>query len=444
MARFKIIKGFSKLKKEEKLRVIASYFENPGEVIGLLKSFWYADSHQQQIFDEFSENTISNYHIPYGVCPNVIINGKTYMVPMTIEESSVVAAASAAAKFWDDCGGFRAEVVDVKKIGQIHFCWKGSKDKLSSMLPELKRAFRDVTAPMTEKMEKRGGGMLDVELRDFTDRLPNYYQFLVTFDTCDSMGANFINSVLEEMGRELKRFLAGRAELALEERECEVVMTILSNYTPDCRVRVWVECEVSKFDNMIEGMTGMEYAMKFKKAVDIAVIDKYRAATHNKGIYNGIDAVVIATGNDFRATEAAGHAYASRNGSYSSLSHAEIEGTRFRFTLEVPMALGTVGGLTSLHPLARKSLEMLGNPTAKELMMIAATMGLANNFAAVRSLTTRGIQAGHMKMHLTNILNQIGATDTEKALTADYFRDKTVTFAGVEHYVNTLRLNNKD
>lgn len=439
MANFQRIKGFSKLSKEEKIKIIAEYFENPGEVVNLLKSFWYADSNQQKVFDEFSENTISNYHIPYGVCPNVTINGKTYVVPMTIEESSVVAAASAAAKFWEDCGGFHAEVVDVKKIGQVHFCWKGEKAHLEALLPEIYQAFRNATASMTEKMEKRGGGILNIELRDLTDKLPNCYQFLVTFNTCDSMGANFINSVLEEMGHTLKRFMSNQTQLDPAEREVEIVMTILSNYTPECRVKVWVECNVDKFDSVDEHLTGMEYAQKFKKAVDIAIVDEYRATTHNKGIYNGIDAVVIATGNDFRATEAAGHAYASRNGHYSSLSRVDINGETFRFTLEVPMALGTVGGLTSLHPLARKSLEMLGNPSAKELMMIAATMGLANNFAAVRSLTTRGIQAGHMKMHLTNILNQLGATDDEKAEVTRFFADKTVTYAGVESCLNSIR-----
>ena len=177
------------------------------------------------------------------------------------------------------------------------------------------------------------------------------------------------------------------------------------------------------------------FAEKFKKAVDIAHIDEYRATTHNKGIYNGIDAVVIATGNDFRATEAAGHAYASRNGHYESLSSCEIKDGMFKFWLEVPIALGTIGGLTSLHPLAKESRELLGHPSAPELMTIAATMGLANNYAAVKSLTTKGIQQGHMKMHLANILNQLGATDEQKAAALVHFKDVTVTYAGVEEFL---------
>lgn len=438
--RDRIIKGFSKLLKEDKLKAVAEYIENPGEFITLLKSFWYQDYEKQKQFDEFSENTISNYHIPYGVSPNVIINDKSYVVPMVIEESSVVAAASAAAKFWGDRGGFHAEIVDVKKVGQVHFCWKGEKSVLTNLLPEIKNEFIKNTDSITEKMKKRGGGILDIELIDHSDKIPNYYQFLVSFNTCDSMGANFINSILENFGHTLQNFFSRQEQLEEKDRQVEIVMCILSNYTPECRVKVWVECPISELDGVDENLDGRAFAEKFKKAVDIAHIDPYRAATHNKGIYNGIDAVVIATGNDFRATEAAGHSYAARNGQYASLSYVEIENDIFRFTLDVPLALGTVGGLTSLHPLAKKSLELLGNPSAKELMMIAATMGLANNYAAVKSLTTKGIQQGHMKMHLANILNQLGATEKEKTLAEEYFKDKTVSYSEAEKFVKKLRI----
>ena len=433
-----IKKGFSKLIKEDKLKAVAEFVENPSEFIALLKSFWHQDEKRQKQFDEFSENTISNYHIPYGVSPNVIINGESYIVPMVIEESSVVAAASAAAKFWGERGGFHAEVIDVKKVGQVHFCWKGKKETLLDLMPEIKKELLRNTASITEKMEKRGGGILDIELIDFTDKIENYYQLRVTFNTCDSMGANFINSILESFGHSLQDFFAHQESLDKEEREVEIVMCILSNYTPECKVKVWVECHNDELNGVYDQLDGKAFAEKFKKAVDIANIDEYRAATHNKGIYNGIDAVVIATGNDFRAVEAAGHSYASRNGHYGSLSYVEIKDDIFRFTLEVPLALGTVGGLTSLHPLANKSLELLGNPSAKQLMMIAATMGLANNYAAVKALTTKGIQQGHMKMHLANILNQFGATEEEKGLAAEHFKDKTVSYSEVEKFLHTI------
>lgn len=434
-----IISGFSKLLKEEKLKLVAEYFENPGEVVSLLKSFWHSDVDQQKLFDEFSENTITNFYIPYGIAPNVVINGKTYLVPMVIEESSVVAAASAAAKFWSERGGFHSEILDTKKVGQVHFSWTGENHVIFTMLPALKRWLIQSVSAITANMEKRGGGILDIELIDMTDQIPDYYQLLVTFETKDSMGANFINSVLEEFGQALKVFLSEQIHLSDEHRQCEIIMAILSNYTPECVVKTWVECKFDQLDNVDEKLSGEAFVRKFEKAVKIAEVDVYRATTHNKGIYNGIDSVAIATGNDFRAIEAAGHAYAARDGKYKSLSYVEIENDTFRFVLEVPMAVGTVGGLTSLHPLAKQSLELLGNPSARELMMISSVMGLANNFSAVKSLTTKGIQAGHMKMHLFNILNHFRASENEKNAAVEHFKDQKVSFSSVGQYIASLR-----
>lgn len=429
--RDRIKQGFSKLLKEDKLKAVAECIENPGEFVSLLKSFWFNDTKRQKTFDEFSENTISNFPIPYGISPNVLINGHNYVVPMVIEESSVVAAASAAAKFWSVRGGFHAEVIDTKKIGQVHFCWNGEPAALREMMPMIKdRLLRD-TAGLTKKMEQRGGGVHDIKLVDFHNEIPDYYQLRVSFYTCDSMGANFINSCLEAFADSLRDMFSDNIE---------IVMSILSNYTPECRVKVWVECPVEQLDGIDEHLDGQAFAVKFKKAVDIAHIDTYRAVTHNKGIYNGIDAVVIATGNDFRAVEAAGHSYAARSGHYESLSTAEIKDGVFSFAVEVPMALGTVGGLTSLHPLAKESLELLGNPTAPELMSIAATMGLANNYSAVKSLITKGIQQGHMKMHLTNILNSLGATDDEKIAATEHFKNIVVSHSAVEEFLKSLKI----
>ena len=434
-----IKKGFSKLLKEDKLKLVADYFENPGEFISLLKSFWHLDEDQQRLFDEFSENTISNFYIPYGISPNVIINGTNYLVPMVIEESSVVAAASAAANFWMQRGGFSAEVVDVKKIGQVFFRWEGQAETLQALMPLLSKKLRETAKPITANMERRGGGVCDISLIDMTEKIPHHYQLMVTFDTGNAMGANFINSVLEEFGETLRFFLAEQTQLNIRERQVEIVMSILSNYTPNCLVKVWVECPINQLDNADEKLSGKEFMQKFATAVKIAQEDVYRATTHNKGIYNGIDAVAVATGNDFRAIEAAGHTYASRDGQYRSLSRVELTDDTFRFVLEVPIAVGTVGGLTNLHPLAKKSLEMLGNPSAKELMMIAATMGLANNFSAIRSLITKGIQAGHMKMHLHNILNHFNANEAEKEAVAEHFKTEKISFANVSKYIQSLR-----
>jgi hydroxymethylglutaryl-CoA reductase len=177
------------------------------------------------------------------------------------------------------------------------------------------------------------------------------------------------------------------------------------------------------------------------RAIDIANIEPHRAVTHNKGIMNGIDAVILATGNDFRAIEAGVHAYASKDGQYKSLTHASIEDDVFRFWIEIPLALGTVGGLTNLHPLVKLALEILQKPTAKELMQIVAVAGLAQNFAALSSLITTGIQEGHMKMHLLNILNQLGATDKEKVEVVHYFKTHTVSHSAVVEAFEKLRAN---
>jgi hydroxymethylglutaryl-CoA reductase len=358
---------------------------------------------------------------------------------MVIEESSVIAAASNAAKFWSERGGFHAEVISMTKIGQVHFIWEGDVEKLRSAMPQIKDKLILETESITENMRARGGGILDIELVDMTDKLDNYFQLKASFETIDSMGANFINSCLEEFGVQLKRFLKEDKRFKGQEKECEIVMAILSNYTPECLVKTWVECEIEEFEDIDRTMSAMEFAEKFERAVRIAQEDIYRATTHNKGIMNGIDAVVLATGNDFRAIEACAHTFASRNGKYSSLTDISLENGKFRYELTVPLALGTVGGLTSLHPLAKFSLELLNNPEAEQLMMISAAVGLANNFSAVKSLITKGIQVGHMKMHLYNILNHIGVTKDEKDKVVDYFKDKKVSFSNVKALISSLR-----
>jgi hydroxymethylglutaryl-CoA reductase len=438
-----IIKGFSKLTKKEKLELVSHYFHNPTEIIKELQEYWLDDKNKQTLIDEFSENTITNFMVPYGIVPNVIINNKNYLVPLVIEESSVIAAASSSAKFWAERGGFKAEVTSLKKLGQVHFLWKGDKKLLKDFFPELKAYLIHGTRILTTNMVNRGGGILDIELLDFTDKIENYYQLKATFDTRDAMGANFINSCLEEFAVLLREFINEKPEFKGSEKDITIVMSILSNYTPDCLVRCWVDCDISQLEGVDKDFSAEEFANKFSIAVKIAEIDKFRATTHNKGIFNGIDAVAIATGNDFRAIEACGHTYASRDGEYKSLSTCKIENGHFIFSLEIPMAVGTVGGLTALHPLAKRSIELLGNPSAEELMMIAATLGLANNFAAVRSLVTKGIQIGHMKMHLVNILNYFNAGVDLKNQAIEYFQDKKVSFKSVSSFIQEYSKNNK-
>jgi hydroxymethylglutaryl-CoA reductase len=434
-----IINGFSKMSKEEKLKLVASFFDHPDKVLRELKSYWHRDPKKQTLFDEFSENTLSNFYFPFGIAPNFLINGKNYMVPMVIEESSVIAAASSSAKFWAERGGFHAEVISSEKIGQVHFLWKGDPHKLESAMPELKRELLAGTRGITSNMEGRGGGILDVKLINMIKEIGDYYQLKVSFETVDSMGANFINSILEEFARLLKEFLVKSPRFTDDEKDCEIIMSILSNYTPDCLVRAYVECPIKDLQPSDSEMSAEKFAWKFQKAIEIAKVDEFRAATHNKGIFNGIDALALATGNDFRAIEAGAHTYACRNGKYQSLTDLSLDGGIFHYELEVPLAMGTVGGLTSLHPMARFSLEMLGNPSARELMMIAAAAGLSNNFGAVKSLVTKGIQVGHMKMHLFNILNFYAATQEEKQKAAEYFKNNKVSFKSVTDFINNYR-----
>jgi hydroxymethylglutaryl-CoA reductase len=433
------VAGFSKLSKEEKINWVAKeYFSNPVEAISIIKNYWNADLKIQKLHDEFIENTISNFYIPLGVAPNFLINGKYSSIPMAIEESSVVAAAAKSAKFWSTRGGFKATVINTEKIGQVHFIFKGDESKLELFFAQTKAHFFANTESITKNMQKRGGGILDIVLKDKTDLLPNYFQLHATFETKDSMGANFINSCLEQFAKTLKEEALAYDLFSEKEKDIEVVMSILSNYVPNCIVRAEVSCLV---EDLVEKHipNPKAFAERFIRAVQIAEVEPFRAVTHNKGIMNGIDAVVLATGNDFRAVEAGIHAYASRNGNYSSLSHAKIENGIFSFWLEVPLALGTVGGLTSLHPLVKLSLEMLENPSAKELMQFVAVAGLAQNFAALRSLTTTGIQDGHMKMHLNNILNQFEANDEERLLIRKHFKHHVVSHSAVVEFIENLR-----
>ena len=436
----KRISGFSKLNKAGKIKwIVKTFYKDPEAVMGELMSYWHSNEAEQKIIDGFSENTISNFILPFGVAPNFIINDKVYCVPMVIEESSVVAAASSAAKFWADRGGFKAKILGTRKIGQLHFKWPGKALKLRARLDDIRERLLADVSDITKNMEKRGGGVREIELLDFTNKLDNYFQLRVSFETCDSMGANFINSVLEQFGQSLQSFVLEDESFEGNEKDLEIIMAILSNFTPQCMVRVEASCPISDLGMFPNNMNGETFARRFYDAIQIAHIDPYRATTHNKGIFNGIDAVVLATGNDFRAIEACGHTYAAQDGSYSSLSHCTVKDGVFRFWIDLPLAVGTVGGLTSLHPMAKNSLEMLDNPSAEELMMIIATTGLAQNFAAVRSLVTTGIQQGHMKMHLMNIINNLKATDSETKELTEYFESATVSFSAVREKLEELR-----
>lgn len=433
------VKGFSKLSKEAKIEWLSDqYFENAESAIKLLKSYWHQDAKTQKLHDEFIENTLSNYYMPFGVAPNFMIDGKLFTIPMAIEESSVVAAAAKSASYWMERGGFKTTIVSTKKVGHVHFIYAGDAKKLAHFFEEVKPLLFSDTEELTANMRARGGGVESLRLIDKRSEMENYWQIEALFETCDSMGANFINSCLEQFSQTFQREIKSSNTFSDSEKAIQVVMCILSNYTPECIVKAEVSCKVSEL-NGDAGISPDEFAQKFQRAVRIAEIEPYRATTHNKGIMNGIDSVIIATGNDFRAVEAACHTYASKNGKYSSLTHCEVKDGIFRFWIEVPLALGTVGGLTRLHPMVKFSLDLLQQPNAEELMGIVASSGLAQNFAALRALTTTGIQKGHMKMHLLNILNQLEATQEEKDEIVNYFKDKVVSHSAAVNKFCELR-----
>ena len=429
------ISGFSKLSKNEKIDwIIKVFFKNDISKRKILTDYWNSNKKIQSIHDEFIENSISNFYIPIGVAPNFVINGKDYILPMAIEESSVVAASSKAAKYWSTRGGFKTEVLGVEKIGHVHFIFNGDNKKIISFFKIIKKNIIKSTSDLTKNMNSRGGGITSVSLINNTNKMKGYFQIEVGFKTVDSMGANFINTCLEKIADKLLLEAKNYNPFSKKEKNIEIIMSILSNYTPNSIVKVSVSCPIKNLESE-SNMSKKEFCDKFVKAVKIGEIDLYRAVTNNKGIMNGIDALLIATGNDFRAVNAGIHAYASRNGEYSSLSSAWIKNEEFNFQMTIPLSVGTVGGIINLHPMAKWSLNLLNNPNSNELMQIISAAGLAQNFAAIRSLITSGIQKGHMKMHLLNILNQLKATSIQKEKAILHFKKNKISFNSVSNFI---------
>ncbi|MFZ4399933.1 MAG: hydroxymethylglutaryl-CoA reductase, degradative [Bacteroidales bacterium] len=429
-----IYKGFSKLSENEKRKLVSRLCEESGITELEMASFITRDPLRRDLFMDLSENTVSAYHLPYGIAPNFVVNGNIYHVPMVTEESSVVAAAASAARFWAERGGFEVKELKTTKLGHVYFQWYGNDQELIDRWASLKTSLLSKLKYVTASMVQRGGGITKLELSDERHKTDKLFRLIVEFDTVNSMGANFINTCLEELAQGLDEMLnKGKKP---EEADCRIVMSILSNYVEDCTVTVEVSCPIKNLQGITSGMSPLQFAQKVELAYQIAWNDVYRAATHNKGIMNGIDAVIIATGNDWRAAEAGAHAFASRSGQYRALSQCEIKNDTISIWLTIPLALGTVGGITNLHPLAKKSLEILGNPTAPELMSIIASAGLASNFAAVQSLVTIGIQKGHMKLHLVNIFNALAATPKQRQLATDFFKGQKVSFSAVKQFID--------
>jgi len=351
----------------------------------------------EETADKFVENVIGTYALPYGVALNVRVNGRDYVVPMVVEEPSVVAAASNAARMVREGGGFVAEADAPLMTAQIQLTHvehrEDAKAKILAHKDEL-LASADAAIP---GLVERGGGTRDLEVRIVSDDMLVVH---VLVDCRDAMGANLVNGLAERVAPRLAELADGR-----------IGLRILSNLCDRRCVRV--RCRVPAKALETEEMDGAEVIEGIENASRFAEADPYRAATHNKGIMNGVDAVVIATGNDWRAVEAGAHAFAARSGHYAPLATWRGEGDALVGRIELPMALGTVGGTLRVHPAARLSLRLLGVTGAQDLAMIAASIGLASNLAAVRALATCGIQRGHMALHARSVALAAGANGDE-------------------------------
>lgn len=360
--------------------------------------------------DHMIENVVGLHALPLGIATNFVVNGRDMLVPMVIEEPSVVAGASFAAKLARAGGGFRATTSAPEMIGQIQVLdvadpWSARFDLLAARDELLARA--NETDPVLKEL---GGGARDLEVRVLDSPVGPMLVIHLIFDCRDAMGANAVNTACEALAPRVEQITGGR-----------VMLRILSNLADRrlARARCSVPVEALTF----EEFAGEDVARGIVEAWAFAAADPYRAATHNKGIMNGVDAVVIATGNDWRAIEAGAHAYAARSGRYTSLSTWARDGDNLVGTLELPLALGTVGGATRVHPTAQVVLKILDLDTAQQLAEVVAAVGLAQNMAALRALATEGIQQGHMRLHARQVAIAAGAEGEEIPLVVDRMVD---------------------
>ena len=385
------IPGFYKLPIEERIRILKEFADLTDEDIELLRRVGALDL---KTADIMIENVVGTFPLPLGIATNFLINGKEYLVPMAIEETSVVAAASHAAKLCREGGGITSIATESIMIGQVQLTKVKDPYGAKMKILENKDEILKIANAQDPILVKLGGGAKDIEVRVVHHPIagPMVITHLLV-DVKDAMGANAVNTMAEAVAPFIEEITGGK-----------VYLRIISNLADKRLVRA--RCVVPK-----EALGGEEVVDGIVLAWAFADADPYRAATHNKGIMNGVDAVVIATGNDWRAVEAGAHSYAARWGVYKPLSVWEKnENGDLVGTLEMPLAVGIVGGATKVHPLAKLCLKILGVKTAKELAEIIGAVGLAQNLAALRALATEGIQKGHMRLHAKNIAVMAGAT----------------------------------
>ena len=352
--------------------------------------------------DLMIENVIGRFGLPFALATNFIINSRDYLIPMVIEEPSVVAACSYAAKLFRETGGFRASSDESVMIGQLQVLDTPEFTNAGAQILAHKEQILRAVNEKAGSIAARGGGAVDLEVRSFpaTD-IGDMLVVHLLFDTRDAMGANAINSGLEAIAPRIERISGGRVNLR-----------ILSNLSDRRLARA--EGVIPARALATNSARGEQVVGAILQAAVFAEIDPYRAATHNKGIMNGIDAVMLATGNDWRAVEAGAHAYAARDGRYASLTRwRRDDAGNLHGSIEVPLAAGIVGGATRVHRGAQVALKLLGVQSARELAEVAAAVGLAQNFAAIRALATDGIQAGHMRLHARQLAFAAGAAEDD-------------------------------
>ena len=380
------------------------------------------------VADQLSENVVGTFSLPYSLVPEVLVNGQEYTVPYVTEEPSVVAAASYASKIIKRAGGFTAQVHERQMIGQVALYQVAEPEQAQEKIASKKAELLELANQAYPSIVKRGGGARDLHV----EQIKGETDFLVVYlhvDTQEAMGANMLNTMLEALKPVLEELSQGQS-----------LMGILSNYATDSLVTA--SCRIAFRYLSRQKDQGREIAEKIALASQFAQADPYRATTHNKGIFNGIDAILIATGNDWRAIEAGAHAFASRDGHYQGLSQWTLDFEREELVGEMtlPMPVATKGGSIGLNPRVSLSHELLGNPSAKELAQIIVSIGLAQNFAALKALVSTGIQQGHMKLQAKSLALLAGASESEVApLVERLIADKTFNLETAQRYLENLR-----
>lgn len=417
------IQGFYSLSIEERLKIIKEWANLTDNEMALLKNFGNLDS---KIATCMSENIVGVFCYPFSIAPNFKINGKDYLVPMVIEEPSVVAAASNAARFMRKGEGIKALADKQYMIAQIHIM-KSPSPRYSALEILLhKNEILELANSTNKILLNLGGGAKDIEVNVLETRRGPVISVHLVVDVLDAMGANTVNTMAEAVAPLIEKISGGEARLK-----------IVSNYAVYRLTKAWVRISVED--------VGLDVAEKIVDASAIAEADVYRAVTHNKGIMNGIIAVALATAQDHRAIEAGAHAYAARSGTYKPLSSWDIENGYLVGTLEIPLQVGVVGGATKTHPVAQIALKILGVKTAKELAEVMAAVGLAQNFAALKALVTSGIQAGHMKLHARNIAIMTGATGELIDIVAEtMIRDGKISYDYAKEILKKITKSDSD